>query len=330
MKTFFVGIDISKDWLDVCILDASQMQQIDAFRVDNTITGIEDLIGRCGQATPQTELWCCFEHTGHYGLLLAELLELHAIVYSAVAALEIKQSIGMIRGKDDRTDAARIAHYAAVNHFKLKATKLPQQELLTIKSMLTYRAQLIGISRQLQNSRKSHALAARTSKQKELLEDMDKRIEDIKEDIKSLEKQIQDLIKQHQALAKTFNKIITVKGVGLLIAATMIVCTENFKAFDNPRKFNCYAGLAPFAHSSGSSIHGKTKTSNLRNKTIKTLLFNGANVAANFDYDMKSYYKRKKTQGKHHMSIINAVACKMVYRMFAVVKREEPYVNFMR
>ena len=110
----------------------------------------------------------------------------------------------------------------------------------------------------------------------------------------------------------------------------MIVLTNNFTNFQNPRKFNCYAGLAPFEHTSGNSIKGKTKTSKLRNKKIKTVLFNGANSAIIYDEELKAYYKRKKEQGKAHNSIINSVCCKIVYRMFAVVKREQPFVNLVR
>src|ERR1044071_865080 len=82
----------------------NQMKSIDVFRSDNTIEGIESLIKKCKQAALGNELWCCFEHTGNYGFLLAELLEQGGVVYSAVAALEIKRSIGMTRGKEDHID----------------------------------------------------------------------------------------------------------------------------------------------------------------------------------------------------------------------------------
>ena len=110
----------------------------------------------------------------------------------------------------------------------------------------------------------------------------------------------------------------------------MLVYTNNFTSFENPRKFNCYAGLAPFEHSSGTSIKKKTKTSNLRNKTMKTLLYNGANSAAIYDKELKAYYKRKTKEGKPHQLIMNNIACKLVYRIFAVVNREEPFVNLVR
>ena len=136
-----------------------------------------------------------------------------------------------------------------------------------------------------------------------------------------------ELISKDAEMKSNFIKARRVKGIGLIIAAYMLVYTNNFTSFDNPRKFNCYAGLAPFEHTSGSSINGKTKTSRLRNKTMKTLLFNGANTAANFDAELKAYYKRKQKEGKPHQLIMNNIACKLVYRVFAVVKREEPFVN---
>jgi transposase len=94
--------------------------------------------------------------------LLAQLLENGRFVYSAVPALEIKQSIGMTRGKNDQVDAERIAFYAAANSYKLKETKLPGKQLLRVKHLLTYRSQLVKISQQLQNTRKSTLIAGKS------------------------------------------------------------------------------------------------------------------------------------------------------------------------
>ena len=142
------------------------------------------------------------------------------------------------------------------------------------------------------------------------------------------DRKVKQLIESDELLKVNYNKITQIKGVGSLIAAHIILYTNNFTSFENPRKFNCFSGLAPFKQSSGSSMNKPAKTSRLRNKKLKALLFNGANTAANYDDQMKKYYQRKKLQGKHHNSIINAIACKLVYRIFAVVKRDEPYVEF--
>lgn len=330
MKTFFVGIDISKDWLDVALVDGASMCVIDAFREDNTIEGIGKILRKCARKSQDNKLWFCFEHTGNYGLLLAQLLENGGFAYSAVPALEIKQSIGMTRGKNDRVDAERIAFYAAANAYKLKETKLPGKQLLRVKHLLTHRSQLVKISQQLQNSRKSTIIAGKSVDLKDLIESLEVKICEIKAEINLIEEKIKAEIAADDKLQENFKKITTVKGVGLMIAATMIVCTNNFTAFEDPRKFNCFAGLAPFSYSSGSSIQGKTRTSSLRNKNMKKLLFNGANTAVMYDHELSNYYKRKKSEGKHHMVVINAVACKIVYRIFAVLKREEPYVNLTR
>jgi len=330
MKTFFVGIDISKDWLDVAIVDKQCMSIIDTFRNDNTIEGIGKILRKCSRKSEDNKLWFCFEHTGNYGLLLAQLLENEGLAYSAVPALEIKQSIGMTRGKSDQVDAERIAFYAAANRYKLKETKLPGKKLLKVKHLLTYRTQLVKISQQLQNSRKSTLIAGKSVDLKDVIQSLEMKICEIKTEITAIEEKIKAEIASDDELSGTFKKITTVKGVGLMIAATMIVYTNNFTAFEDPRKFNCFAGLAPFSYSSGSSIHGKTRTSSLRNKTMKKLLFNGANTAVMYDHELSNYYKRKKSEGKHHMVVINAVACKIVYRIFAVLKREEPYVNLTR
>ena len=113
----------------------------------------------------------------------------------------------------------------------------------------------------------------------------------------------------------------------MVIGAFMLVSTNNFTGFENGRKYACYSGIAPFPNESGSSIKGKTKVSHLANKKIKTLLSNGANSAKSYDPEIKAYYQRKIKEGKDHKSVINAISCKLVNRVFAVVKRQTPYVS---
>lgn len=327
MKTIFIGVDISKDSLDVAVCKDPALEIDTPFKVENSIKGISKLIARSKKLNH--DLWFCFEHTGNYGLLLMCQLQSEGLTYSVVPALEIKRSQGMTRGKSDRVDAKRIALYAATHSYKLKSYQLPGENLLKIKSMLTYRSQLVSISRQLQNSYKSHQVTNQSINVSMILKDIQQNIDQLKEKIKTLERDIIEMISTDPMMKSNFSKASTVKGIGLIIATYMLVYTNNFTTFDNPRKFNCYAGLAPFEHTSGTSIVGKTKTSYLRNKTIKTLLFNGANAATNYDHELKAYYKRKKEQGKPHNLIMNNIACKLVYRVFAVVNREEPFVNLM-
>ncbi|MEQ9440970.1 MAG: IS110 family transposase [Cyclobacteriaceae bacterium] len=73
--------------------------------------------------------------------------------------------------------------------------------------------------------------------------------------------------------------LCSIPGIGFVTAVALILATNNFTAFVDSRKFASYCGVAPFEHTSGSSIRGKTKTSHLANKQIKALLSNGAATA---------------------------------------------------
>ncbi|MEG0499644.1 MAG: IS110 family transposase, partial [Rikenellaceae bacterium] len=119
----------------------------------------------------------------------------------------------------------------------------------------------------------------------------------------------------------------SVTGVGLIVASVLISTTGNFTKFTNYRQYACYCGVAPFEHSSGTSIHSKTKVSKMANIKIKTYVTRSAISARLFDEQTKNYYKRKINEGKHKESVKNAIKCKIIARCFAVVRRGTPYVN---
>lgn len=119
---------------------------------------------------------------------------------------------------------------------------------------------------------------------------------------------------------------MSIDGVGRIVAMNMIIVTEAFTRFNNPRQFCCYAGVAPFAYTSGSSQHSKNKVSQKACKYIKTLLHMSAvAITHRKSGELKAYYERKVDEGKNKMTIINALRAKLVARMFAVIKRDEFY-----
>lgn len=89
-------------------------------------------------------------------------------------------------------------------------------------------------------------------------------------------------------------------------------------------------GIAPFPNSSGTSIKGKTQISHLANKKIKSLLDQCAKNAIMHNYEMKVYYETRIEKGKQKMNTINIIRNKLLARIFAVVKRESPYVDFLK
>ncbi len=138
-------------------------------------------------------------------------------------------------------------------------------------------------------------------------------------------------LEEDEQIQKHFRLITSVVGIGMIARRTVtavafLIYTQDFTAFDNARQFACYAGVAPFEYSSGSSIRGKTKISPLANRKMKALLSNCASAAVQHDPELKAYYQRKVSQGKAKMSALNAVRAKLINRVFATVNRGTEYV----
>lgn len=328
MENLFCGIDISKDYLDIALCQGSEKEIVFDSKVANSEKGINKLIKELDVQAKGKKFWVCFEHTGNYGLLLAYLLHKAKITFSLVSSLEIMRSSGLIRGKSDPVDAKRIALYAATFSHKLKPYQLPDKAILKLKSLLTIREQYVRIRTQFKNAIKSLKISAECIDLKQEIQTFQKEIKRYNKLVEAVELKMETIIEQEEQLNQNYKKSIQIIGVGPITATAILVYTNNFTSFDNPRKFNCYCGLAPFEYSSGQSIKRPTKTSRYRNKDMKKLLFNAANTAIIYDQQIRTYFKRKTADGKHKMSVINAIACKIVLRVFAVVKRDEPFVRF--
>jgi transposase len=288
-------------------------------RFSNDINGFEALEKWIlKQGVKVKDCLFCMEHTGTYGLLLFAWLTKQNLDFCVEPGLQIKRSLGMTRGKDDKVDARRIATYAMEKKAKLKQYELPSENLIRLKQILAYRDQLVRLRTSLKNSLQSHKEYQQISSLDFVTKDIQKQITHLDESIESCEKQIKEIIKSEKDIQQNFKLATSVKGIGLVIASFMLVSTNNFSGFENGRKYACYAGIAPFPNESGISM---------ANKKIKTLLSNGANAAKSHDPEIKTYFERKIKEGKDYKSVINAISCKLVNRVFAVVKRQTPYVS---
>lgn len=156
--------------------------------------------------------------------------------------------------------------------------------------------------------------------QRQLIKNFDKQI-------KKLMSEIEMVINRQPALKQNFHLLQSIKGIGKVLALTVLIKTHNFTRFINARKFACFCGTAPFDHSSGTSIRKKTRVSHLADKQMKTLLDLSAKSAIQYDKELREYYLRRTQNGKSKMSTINVIRNKIVYRMFAVVKRQTPFIE---
>jgi transposase len=326
-KEWFIGGDLSKATIDYSICAHKEGKVIADKRFSNDVKGFEAMLAWLKKISidPDRSVFC-FEHTGNYGLLIFSWLAAQEIDYAVEPALQIKRSIGMTRGKNDSIDARRIAQYAFTHKDRLEAYEFPAKELLGIKQQLTYRDQLIRQRTGLKNSLKAHLLYEQVLETDDVSRQIASRINELTSAIEQIELKVQAMIQQQESLRKNFQLACSVKGIGLIIAAHMLISSHNFKCFNDGRKYACYAGIAPFEHSSGKHIGG-TRVSALANKRMKSLISNGANTAIRCDPELKRYYQRKRAQGKDHKLVINSVCCKLVNRVMAVVKRGTPFVS---
>ena len=325
MKKFIVGIDVSSDKIDVHIVNADSKAVVE-IQLACTFKGYDQLLRLCKKMDELDHFWFCFEHTGTYSLMLAYFLQTHECHFSVLPALQIKNSSGMTRGKTDQVDAQRIAEYAHRHFDTMTQYNVPSDNLLKIKQLLTRRSQLVRMRTQNKNSLKAHLNYEKLTKQKLVSPDINRMTKYLDRLIKKIEDQIQAILKEDEQVNQTNKLIQSVPGIGKITAAYLIMITQNFNAFDSSRKLNCYAGIAPFEHSSGK-FKGRSRTSKLRNKHLKTLLMNGANAAVRHDPEFKRYYERKSAQGKAYNCIMNAICAKIIDRTFAVVKRQTPFVK---
>lgn len=320
-----IGIDISKATLDVYVKPTDR-----ALRIDNKQSGFKALFGelkRTGSAVK--EILVVMEHTGSYSYQLEKWLQAQSLRYCKLPALEIKRSIGMVRGKNDKIDAQRIAEYGWLRRGSLRVEEPYSGPIMKLKNLLSLRSKLVR-DRSGYKCRLKEIKGSYDYKQSDiLLRSSEKMINVFTEEIKKVETAIKDLIHNDDRLRKTSDLIQSIKGVGLIVAASMICYTNNFKRFQNARKFNCYAGLAPFTHQSGTTLKGKSRLSHLANKELKTLLNLAAWSAIRHNTELQIYYKRRLTEGMKKMSCMNIIRSKIVSRIFAVAKRETPFVNLV-
>lgn len=334
MKNYglFIGIDISKKTIDAGLTTDGDKTKMNHCKFENNLKGFKKLIAWIRRYTTNNQVesdWLfCMEHTGVYTFALCVFLEDTKLDYSMESALRIKRSLGIRRGKDDKSDSKDIAKYAFTHHKSMKINNLPSRNLMKLKSLLSFRERLVKQKVMLQASAKEFNQCMPEIFKVELIGvDSADCIKLIKDKIKMVEKAIRQIIKQDDELNRLYELVVSVKGIGLVIATTMIVHTNAFKAFTNARKFACYIAIAPFGETSGTSLNKDPKVSKLGYKKIKALFSNACCTAIQHDKQIKAYFNRKIAEGKSKGCVYNAVKNKLVARIFAVVKRGTPFVE---
>ncbi|MDR3262506.1 MAG: IS110 family transposase [Tannerella sp.] len=332
MKKFIIGIDVSKEKLDFCI--KAQEVILDERVVENSSHAIKNSLKELSKTCKFSwdEVLICAEYTSQYTYPLCCVCVETGIDLWLENPAQIKYRSGIERGKNDRLDARKIAAYALRFEDRVHLFSLPEKTIGSLKQMISerdmYMVDKAKYTAQLTDQKRFMDKKDWQKKSKRL----EGLIEGLKDAMEEIEKEMDTLIKADQRLSRQRKLLCSIEGVGERTAIKMIVETNAFLDFDNPRKFCCHAGVAPFEYRSGSSIRSRCKVSKRADMSIKALLHMAAMVAATrMSGELHVYYLKKVAEGKSKMSVLNAVRAKLVHRMFAVIKNnilyEKNYAN---
>ncbi len=322
----FIGVDVSKKTLDLCLLDADG-QIISRCQIENKRKSISAYFEefQMGQGVDIRSTFVCLEHTGVYSNLLLDYLSSLKASVCVEMALQIKKSQGIQRGKSDKMDALRIAEYAHIHHRKLRLWAPTRKQVQELKALAGLRDRLVRVANQLRVSLKENEGFMDMGIQKEIAVGCKASLKALENDLKKVDTKINRIIGKDEHLNKQMKLLTSVTGIGRAIATQMIITTNEFQLIKDAKKFACYAGVAPFEHTSGSSIKSKPRVSKMANMEMKKLLYLGATSAIQYSEEMKAYYERKVASGKKPMSVINAVRNKLISRAFVCINQNRLY-----
>lgn len=323
--TFFIGTDVSKNELDFAVRQGKHL--LFHREVENSLNSVNAFLKEL-LAQPGFDLGkavFCMEHTGIYCNHLLLCLHKRKANICLEAATQIKNSLGNLRGKNDKIDSVRIAEYAYKNRDGLRLWAPKREAVVQLAQLASTRSRLIRARKMLATPLKESRGFVNKKMANQNGRLCNKTLQALEQDLRKTNKAIDGLVNADPELKRLFGLITSVCGVGRVTAAQVVISTNEFRDINEGKKFACYAGVAPFTKESGM-LKGKARVSHMANKKAKTLLHLAALSAIQHDPGIKTYWERMvNEEKKNKMSVINAVRNKLVLRIFACVKENRKY-----
>ena len=298
-------------------------------RFDNNSDGIAKLHKwLVGHGVPFNEnTLLVIENTGIYHRQIWHYCSEHSLPIYIGNATHIKWSFGIARGKNDVIDSKRLCDYAHKQAEDLKATSALDPVYLKLKDLMTSRTML----QRQRNAIKVYLNELKGINDKETQKVMEKAneaaLKGLEKSMEKIEGLIMATIKQTEKVGKNYELLNSIPGLGHVTATYLICCTNNFAGNISGKQLASYAGVVPFAETSGSSVKGRNKVHKMANKELKALLHMAALSCIRTYPEFREYYDRKIAEGKHSRSVLNAIKNKLLLRAVAVIKKQHPYVD---
>ena len=304
-----VGIDVSKDRLDVAVLP-----QGEAFAVGNDDTGIGELIGRLktiGADAIALEATGGFETQAVAGLSSAGLA---VLVVNPAQVRAYAHAIGR-RAKTDPIDAALIAAFVLAT--KPEIRPLRDAETQALSELVARRRQIVQMIVAEEN-RLRMVLAKQAQKSIKRL------LAALRRELESLDADLDDHIRKSPIWRVRETLLVSVPGVGPTTARTLLAELPELGSLDR-RQIASLAGLAPWTRQSGK-WKGKSFIGGGRGK-VRAALFMAALVASRHNPSLKAFRDRLVAAGKPRIVAIVATMRKLLTILNAIIRDNKPWQN---
>jgi transposase len=302
----FIGIDVSKVWLDVAV-----HEQEETFRAGNEDAGIANLVKRMKELGPTLIV---LEPTGGFEkLVVAELTHagLPVVVVNAKRVRDFARATGRL-AKTDKLDAKVLAHFAAAIRPALRSLRSEEEEQLT--ALLTRRRQIVDMLTEEKNRLVTVRAKMRT--------DIEAHIQWLANSLKDLDKEIEDFVEGTPLWKEKDALLQSVPGVGPVTSATMLGMLPELGKL-NRQRIAALVGVAPVNKDSGKK-QGKRRVYGGR-ADVRSVLYMAALAAKKFNPVIKSFYEKLIKEGKEKKVALTACMRKLLVILNAMMRTGQPW-----
>ena len=306
-----LGIDISKADFHGCLLQGNKQAKNSFPNAPAGFRRLRTWLRNRGC----TKVHVCMEATGAYWEGLACALHqagLEVSVVNPARTVHFARS-QLRRTKTDRVDAEMIAEFCKTQKPDLWSP--PPREILEIRGLLSFRAQLVDDKSRLSQ------MISQIHVSTELQRLYAKQLKTLDASIAAVEKQLRATVKAHSVLQRQIQKLTALKGIGLL-SGLEIIAKLPVERLRDAKAAAAYVGLTPRERQSGTSIHGQPHICKTGNASLRRALFMPATVAMRHNPLLKVFADRLKARGKPTKLVIVAVMRKLVVLAFTILNRD--------
>ena len=307
VQPVFVGIDVSKDKLDVALWPSGE-----GFTVERNAIGLNSLCAKLAAVTPVT---IALEATGGFETVVAAALAAAGLAVAVVNPAQIRafaHALGK-RAKTDPIDAAVIARFAEAARPAIRPLADAETQLL---------ADLVGRRLQIVDMIVAEKQRLGRAPAKRLRKSIERLLKALEKELSSLNGDIDAAVKASPLWRANEELLTSVPGVGPTTARTLMAELPELGALTR-REIASLAGLCPFTRQSGQ-WRGKSFIAGGR-ADVRAALFMSAMVAARFNPILKTFYDRLAAAGKPKKAALVAVARKLLTILNAILRDQKPW-----